>query len=244
MTTPSPLRDNFRPGRDRGRPLIALETYVARSSRDAVLALAGIFQSARLVQQLAREGRADADSQRALIQSVLAIDAPDVATVYGGAPGLRLGLDLLRSRLHGHSSPADVELARYVVAVIHLENVLRKRPDLLDAIRRGIETAQERMKFFDTGADGDVAHPMLIEKLAELYSQTLSTITPRIMVSGEHGHLSNPAIAARVRAMLLAGIRSAVLWRQLGGRRWQLLFSRGRIVRTATELLSAGVTST
>jgi high frequency lysogenization protein len=215
---------------------------VARSSRDAVLALAGIFQSARLVQQLAREGRADADGQRALIQSVLAIDAPAVEAVYGGAPGLRLGLDLLRSRLHGHSSPADVELARYVVAVIHLENVLRKRPDLLDAIRRGIETAQERMKFFE--ADGDAAaHPLLIEKLAELYSQTLSTLTPRIMVSGEHGHLSNPAIAARVRAMLLAGIRSAVLWRQLGGRRWQLLFARGRIARTATELLSAGVTS-
>lgn len=216
---------------------------MARSSRDAVLALAGIFQSARLVQQLAREGRADADGQRALIRSVLAIDAPDVEAVYGGAAGLRLGLDLLRSRLHGHSSPADVELARYVVAVMHLEKVLRQRSDLLDAIRRGIETAQERMKFFEAGTDGDVAHPLLVEKLAELYSQTISTLAPRIMVSGEHGNLSNPAIAARIRALLLAGIRSAVLWRQLGGRRWQLLFSRGRIARTATELLSTGVTS-
>jgi high frequency lysogenization protein len=59
------------------------------------------------------------------------------------------------------------------------------------------------------------------------------------MVSGEHGHLNNPAIAAKVRATLLAGIRSAVLWRQLGGRRWQLLFARSKIARAATELLTA-----
>ncbi|MEK7758734.1 MAG: DUF489 family protein, partial [Pseudomonadota bacterium] len=50
--------------------------------------------------------------------------------------------------------------------------------------------------------------------------------------------LSNPAIADKVRAALLAGIRSAVLWRQLGGRRWQLLFSRGKLARTAAELLA------
>jgi high frequency lysogenization protein len=80
---------------------------------------------------------------------------------------------------------------------------------------------------------------MLIEKLADLYTQTISTLGPRIMVSGDHGHLANPAIAAKVRAVLLAGIRSAVLWRQTGGQRWRLLFSRGRIARTAAELLAA-----
>jgi high frequency lysogenization protein len=36
---------------------------------------------------------------------------------------------------------------------------------------------------------------------------------------------------------LLAGIRSAVLWRQLGGTRLQLLFSRKSIVSDAEELL-------
>ena len=90
-----------------------------------------------------------------------------------------------------------------------------------------------------TSAPADGVHPLLVEKLAELYSRTISTLTPRIMVSGEHGHLANPAIAARVRAALLAGIRSAVLWRQLGGRRWQLLLRRGRIARAAADLLTA-----
>jgi high frequency lysogenization protein len=211
---------------------------VTRTFADQVLALAGIFQSARLVQQLARTGRSDPEPFQSSIQSILAIDAADVAAVYGGAPGLHLGLDILANKLGGHSGPSDVEMARYVVAMMHLEGVLRRRPDMLDGLKRGIETAQEQMKFFDSEPATDGVHPRLVEKLAELYSQTLSTLTPRIMVNGEHGHLSNPAIAARVRAALLAGIRSAVLWRQLGGKRWQLLLSRAKIARTAQALLA------
>ena len=212
---------------------------MAGSFHDQVLALAGIFQSACLVQQLAREGHTDSAALRASIQSILALDAPDVETIYGSARGVHLGLELLHTKLTGKTKSADMEMARYVVALVQLENSLRRRPTMLDDIRQGIDTARAQMKFFESDAPADGVHPLLMEKLAQLYSQTISTLTPRIMVSGEHGHLSNPAIAAKVRAALLAGIRSAVLWRQLGGRRWQLLFSRGKIARTAAELLEA-----
>ena len=212
---------------------------MTRSFHDPVLALAGIFQSARLVQQLAREGRADTEALHASIQSILALDAPDVATVYGGARGVRLGLELLSTKLAGKTEPSDVEMARYVVALVQLEGSLRRHPTMLDAIRQGIDTARTQMKFFEADAPAEGVHPLLVEKLAQLYSETISTLTPRILVNGEHGHLSNPAIAAKVRAALLAGIRSAVLWRQLGGRRWQLLFNRGKIARAAAELLKA-----
>jgi high frequency lysogenization protein len=33
-----------------------------------------------------------------------------------------------------------------------------------------------------------------------------------------------------IRALLLAGIRSARLWRQLGGHRWQLVISRRKLL--------------
>jgi high frequency lysogenization protein len=212
---------------------------VSRSLTDQVLALAGVFQSARLVQQLAREGRAEAEAFRASTRSILAIDADSVEAVYGGPPGLQLGLSLLRDKLTGRSSPADLEMARYVVAMLHLERVLHRKPAMLEAIGNGIKTVETQMKFFEGNTDAEGVHPALIDKLAELYSQTLSTLRPRILVSGEHGHLMNPAIAARVRTALLAGIRSVVLWRQLGGHRWQLLFARGRIARTAADLLRA-----
>jgi high frequency lysogenization protein len=210
---------------------------VAGSFHDQVLALAGVVQSACLVQQCAREGRADGAALHASIQSILALDAPDVETIYGGMRGVRLGLEMLSTKLTGKTKPSDLEMARYVIAMVQLEGSLRRKPKMLDDIRQGIEAARSQMKFFENDAPAESVHPLLLDKLAELYSQTLSTLTPRIMVSGEHGHLANPAIAAKVRATLLAGIRSAVLWHQLGGRRWQLLFSRGKIARAAAELL-------
>ena len=204
---------------------------------DRTLALAGLFQSARLVQELAREGRTDTSAFITSIQALTMIDAPSTDAVYGGAQGVALGLDLLRNKLGGISDTGDVEIAKYVISMIHLESQLRRHPEMQDAIRRGIEAIQSQMKFFEAKENGEAVHPRLVEKLAELYSQTISTLTPRIMVDGEHGHLSNPLIAAKVRAALFAGIRSAFLWRQLGGNRWQLLLSRKKIAGEAAKIL-------
>ena len=41
----------------------------------------------------------------------------------------------------------------------------------------------------------------------------------------------------RIRTLLLAGIRSAMLWRQLGGNKWQIIFGRGEIERQSRVLL-------
>ncbi len=205
------------------------------------LALAGLFQAARLAQQLAREGQVTAAAYLASIDSILKIDAPDPQAVFGGIAGVRLGLELLRDRLNTATGPKDVELARYVISLIQLESHLRQRTTMLNGIRQGIETAMQQMRFFESDdAPATAPHPLLIEKLAALYTATISTLTPRIMVNGEHGHLTNPSTAAGVRACLLAGIRAAVLWRQLGGRRWQLLFQRGKIAAEAATLIRQG----
>jgi len=205
--------------------------------KDRTLALAGVFQAARLTQQLAREGRMDVTAFNTSVQSLMTIDAPGTEAVYGGNHGLKLGLGLLRDKLEGKTGQGDVEIAKYVIAMIHLEGKLRRNMDMQEAIRRGIEAAREQVKFFGTADHGEGVHPRLVEKLAEIYTQTISTLTPRIMVNGEHGHLGNPVIAAKVRATLFAGIRSAFLWHQLGGNRWQLLFSRKKIANEARKIL-------
>lgn len=205
--------------------------------RNRTLALAGIFQSARLVQQLAHDGRADAGAFSTSIHSILRIDARNTDEVFGGGTGVRDGLELLRAKLSdADPTPLDVEIARYVVSMVHLAGQLARHTDVQDTIRRGIHTAEGQMKFFEPSDDH--AHPILIEKLAELYIQTLGALPPRIMVTGEQGFLANPLVAAKVRALLFAGVRAAFLWRQLGGRRWQLLFSRRRITGAATRLLA------
>ncbi len=205
---------------------------------DRTLALAGLFQSAHLAQQLARDGRAEISAFAASIQSLLLINAPSTEVVFGGAQGVKSGLNLLRDKLAGETDAGDVEIAKYVLSMIHLEGQLRRNPEIQGAIRRGIEAIQSQMKFFETEETGERVHPLLIEKLAELYTQTISTLTPRIMVNGDHGYLSNPTIAAKVRVALFAGIRSAFLWRQLGGNRWQLLFHRGKITNEAAQIIN------
>ena len=207
------------------------------SFADRTLALAGLFQAVRLAQLLAREGRVETSAFATSIQSLLLIDAPSTAAVYGGAAGVKLGLGLLRDKLAGETEAGDVEIAKYVISIIHLEGQLRQHLDMQEAVQRGVEAIQEQMKFFEAAENSETVHPRLVEKLAELYSQTISTLSPRIMVNGEHGHLSNPAIAAKVRAALFAGIRSAFLWHQLGGNRWQLLFSRRKISAAAAKIL-------
>lgn len=204
---------------------------------DCTLALAGVFQAARLVQQLARHGRSDEAALAASIGSVLRLDSATTAEVYGGVGGVALGLELLRDKLTGHAGANDLELAQYVVGVLQLERALERKPTMIDAIRRGIEPLLAVAK---TGgrAAADADEPArLAARLAELYRMTLSTLSPRISVNGEHGYLANAAIADKVRAALFAGIRSAFLWRQLGGRRWELVLRKAAIARQATRLL-------
>lgn len=209
------------------------------------LALAAIFQAARLAQDLARRGQGDKAAFAASIHSILRIDAASADAVYGGVTGVRLGLTLLRDRLNAPTDAAEVELVRYILSLIQLQRKLSRRRDMLDQIGAGIRNIETQMQFFQAADSADDerggVHPRLVEKLAELYSQTISTLAPRIMVSGEHGHLSNPATAAAVRAALFAGIRAAVLWHQLGGRRWQLVFTRRRIAAQAGAMLEQAV---
>lgn len=204
--------------------------------RDRVLALAGVFQAARLVQQLARHGRSDEAAMAASIGSVLRLQCASTEEVYGGVPGVVLGLKLLRDKLMGRAEASDVELARYVVGVLQLERALERNRPMRTAIRRGIESLTAADAGSEAPQDTD-QRSQLSAKLAELYRMTLSTLTPRIIVNGEHGHLSNDAIARRVRTALFAGVRSAFLWRQLGGRRWELVLRKTAIARQAAHIL-------
>ncbi|MDH5230485.1 MAG: DUF489 family protein, partial [Gammaproteobacteria bacterium] len=80
-------------------------------------------------------------------------------------------------------------------------------------------------------------HENVVANLAGIYTDTISTIPPRIVVSGEQGYLNNTENANKVRALLLALMRSAILWKQKGGRRWHVLLKRGKIMAAAKNLL-------
>lgn len=194
------------------------------------IALAGIAQAAALVQQLATTGKADSEAMAASIASILKIDSDSVTDVYGGLTGLKLGLEQLNLQMTGYKI-TNPEQARYSATLVFLEQQLSKRKDLLKSIQTGIIKAQTQSEHFG------LMHENVLANLADIYHNTLSTLQPRVMVNGEQEYLSRPDVVNKIRAILLAGIRSAILWRQCGGARWKFLFYRKKIQNELQILL-------
>jgi high frequency lysogenization protein len=194
-----------------------------------VIALAGLFQAIALVRAVATRGSADTRAMQHSFASVFKIDADSPVDVFGGIGNLRLGLETLVAQL-GEAGKRDLTVTRMAIQVLRLERTLANRSDTLRALRSGIDgmrTASE---------SGQVD---LSARLADLYAQTLSHLQPRIMVEGNPAYLQQPVQVNQIRALLLAAVRGAVLWRQLGGSQLRLLFRRRQYAMLARGLLAA-----
>ena len=198
--------------------------------RDRSIALAGMYQAVKLVQQTAQGERRDADATRASISSILNTDPESAIAVYGDSRALISGLDLVTSQLANDSKRRDLALTGYVITLMHLERKLTRQPDLMQKLARGIDRVKEEIK------QADVLDPGIIAALAEVYKDTVSTLQPRIMVQGEESVLRNSDSKNMIRALLLAGMRAAVLWRQRGGNRIRLILQRKQLLDCCAEL--------
>ncbi len=197
---------------------------------DRTLAFAGIYQAAALVHELASTGRCDETAFKASIDSLFVTDPDSVLDVWGGElTNLRTGIETLVSQMMG--SQRNLHITQYALGVVVLAAKLEKSPQNLDAISKAVESARRQKEHF--GED----HPAVINTLAEAYQTHVSPLGPRIMVKGMPEHLNQPGIPEKIRALLLAGVRAAILWHQTGGSRWQLLWKRRTYLREAQRLL-------
>jgi len=199
-------------------------------TEERVLGLAGLFQATALAQQLANQGRCDEAAFEASVDSVFRIDADSVVGVYGRTASLRLGLRTLIAQLEESSS--DMAITRMAITVMRLERALARHSAQRDELQQGLLAAQRQVDHFGRYS------PQVIGRLAALYVATLSRLKPRVMVTGNPQMLQQDAIVERVRTCLLAAVRSAVLWRQVGGRQWQLLVHRKQCAMLARGLLT------
>ena len=195
------------------------------------LALAGVFRAAALVNILANEGTLSENDLRISIESIFETDPENTVQVFGNTKNLSLGFKTLLNQLGKDNSNRDIDIARYVVSMLFLERQLMKSPEMLETLSTGVELATRQSEHFST------THENVIANLADLYSKTISQVGPRIMVNGEQSYLETTAISNKIRTLLLGGIRSAVLWYQLGGRRWHIIFYRQRYIQKAKEQL-------
>ncbi|WP_461534659.1 high frequency lysogenization protein HflD [Spongorhabdus nitratireducens] len=201
------------------------------STEDQALALAGVFQATRLVEDIAHKGRFDEDDMAASLESLFQTSPDSVEAVYGNAANMRTGLRFVRDLLFKDAAVIKSDSLRYGLALLHLERKLAKRSDMMELIGRKLDAARTQREHFE------LMHENIIANLADIYLQSISTFGTRIHVVGERTHVENKANTARIRACLLAGIRSAMLWRQTGGSRWQLVWSRKKLGQAADRLL-------
>lgn len=194
------------------------------------LALGGIFQSVHLCKTLATTGTCEKDELEGTLRSIMTLSTERVIDVYGGnSTSVGRGLRILKSQLGGNSESRDMDIARYALALIQLGTNILNDDSTVESLRIGISRSQSMEMAIDD--------PAMISNLANLYRSSISHLSPRIMVSGDPDYLNDNEIASTIRAALLGGIRSVVLWRQCGGTRPKLLLNRGQYIKHADQML-------
>lgn len=197
------------------------------------LALAGVCQSATLVQSIARKGEADASAVEASLSSILVTSPDNTQQVYGSLQNLKMGFTTLVSQIDSDNKLKDAELTRYIASILSLERKLSRHPKALNELGERISHVQRQV------AHLAFENAQITTNLASIYTDIVSPLAPKIQVAGNPQNLSIESNQHKIRALLLAGVRSAVLWRQLGGKRRQILFNRKDLIKSAKSALRA-----
>lgn len=199
------------------------------TSRDQVTALAALLQACQLVDQLSKSGEVKETDVRPLIHSLFQFNPESVEAIYG-AP-LLLGLRVLNEALNREPKQFR-EALRYALLIVSLERQLSRKPEMLSILRSRLEHSEFRSQHFgDSFSD-------IAPSIAGVYQDTISTFRQRVRVTGNIQYLQDKQIAEKIRCLLLTAIRAAMLWRQLGGRRWHFIVKRKSLLHAAKQALA------
>lgn len=195
---------------------------------ERTMAFAGILQAIGQVQYLARHGESDKDALAATLNTILVTEPESTADVYQDKTILDNGYQLIQNQL-GDGSNKDVETTRYLVGVLTLERKLARSPNGLGMLAERINQVHRQLAHFA------ITDEQVLANFASIYSDVISELGPKLQISGNPDSLKQPQVQHKIRALLLAAMRSAVLWRQLGGKRRHLVFARKAIFDTAKQ---------
>lgn len=198
--------------------------------REQTIALAGVTQAVRIVDQLSRTGSYPMEFLETSVNSLFVFDLEHAEDLFSGLPGVRLGLQNLCALLANERETEQRDTMRYFQGVLYLERRFAADAEMRDLVRSRLEHASFRAEHF-TSQVSDICH-----SVSGIYQDSFSMLPRRIKVTGSAQHLENRHNADIVRSLLLAAVRSAYLWRQLGGRRWKLVFQRRAILALAQDL--------
>ncbi|MWP62767.1 high frequency lysogenization protein HflD [Gilliamella sp. Pas-s25] len=199
------------------------------------IALAGATQSAILVPQLANTGACSTMLYEQTIKSVFKTSPTTTADVYDGIKNIQTGLQTL-IQLLSSGQKEQMQIIRYLFGTLSITSKLLKNNDALDNIDQRLKRIAGL--YSEMNDETVRAHVNdLSYSLAGIYSDIISPISTKIKVIGKAEFLQNSIVQAKVRTALLGCVRSAILWYQVGGSRFQFIFYRKRICNAAQQLL-------
>lgn len=196
-----------------------------------VMALAAVCQAVELVRLVSRENQSPEQLHEIMYNSITMVDADNPEQIYGSIHDLSLGYRTLCQQL-GNQADKDIDITRYIVAVLTLERKLTPNNKAMSELSSRIDDLKRSLSHFDILDSNTVAN------IANIYSEVISPLGRRIEVFGSQQFLQVQSNQHKVRALLLAAVRAAVLWRQLGGKRRQLIFSRQALLGVAQQSLN------
>lgn len=195
-------------------------------STSYVLPLAAMCQISKLVQKTAKYGQFNEAEVSTFLKSIVNLSPAHPEDVYDDKWVLKDGYKTLVQQLSPEGEK-DVELVKYVGSLMQLERALSANPKALDELASRLNQIERQLLHFD------ICDSTIVSAFADIYSQVLSPLGQKIQVFGQPDLLKQPSYQHKIRALLLAGIRSAVLWRQLGGKRRQFFFGKKKIIEIA-----------
>jgi high frequency lysogenization protein len=198
--------------------------------RDKTIALAGVYQAAAFAHELAQSGAVSRrDCFAGSLESLFVVNPDSTMAVFNNDIN-RVAFGL-RTLIKSFNKDKDyLNIIKYVLTLLNLQSKFVNHDTMVKQVQHGIQQAGHLGSL-------DEHEAAMIEILAATYSKTISQLQPRVIIAGQPFHLKNKEVTEKIRAILLAGIRSAVLWKQVGGSHLQLLFKRKAYIQQAEQLL-------
>ena len=198
---------------------------------EQTIALAGLYQSCQVVSNIAWNGEYKEKDIIPLINCIMQIDSANTENIYIDVSKLHTGLIFFRKQIAGDIFSRSSETRRYIASLKQLVDNLMSDENCINKIQMLLK--ELNLKSDTINIDDKVT------ELSSIYQKTLSNFEPRIVVNGENKYLTNNINASRIRTALFAGVRSIILWRQLGGSRLKLLLFKGKYSKQIDSYLDS-----
>ena len=208
--------------------------------RHRAISLAGLWQALVLIQQVASIRGLSSGSTHYMhtsLNSVTVLSPKTIDEVYGGISGIELGLEKFEYFDQSIFTMRG-ELVGYFVDVLKVAGHLsqHQHKDMRDDMRKSLKQVRKQYTI-KSSKTCDTGNVEFYKEVNDLYLNTISRLPHRISLFGHTDRLSVPAVTHKLRSLLMAAVRSAMLWRQFDGSIHGLLWEKKQIVEQAQHLL-------